>query len=240
MADKPAKDEKKDVESCAAEGEQVKPGFGRRVWNGIKGYFSWLWQSLKAPATVIDGPKAAGIVNIIVLAFLYTFTLNETIVVALQMRARMAGGKAPLTIGWQLLAFSFVAIIVGMLVTFIGAYLVKRYAVGVQEGFLTYINRVFHYSNWMMVLSLLLAVCSLVSPQICQYITIASSILLTLAVSIFTVGIIVSIAENKDDSRMDWIFATMIAMVIFVVVYAVLNGMVGGILQMFRQMMMQQ
>ena len=238
MADKPAKD-KKDVESYEAEGEQVKPGFGRRVWNGIKGYFSWLWQSLKAPAKVTDGPAAAGIVNIIVLAFLYTFTLNETVVVTLQMRARMMGGKAPLTIGWQMLGYTFVTVIVGMFVTLIGTYLVKRYAVGVKENFLAYINRVFHYSNWMMVLSLLLAVCSLVSPQISQYISIASSILLTLAVLFFMVAIIVSIAENKDKSRMDWIFATMIAVVIFVVVYIVLNGMLGGLLQGFGQMMMQ-
>lgn len=239
MADKPAEDKKNDVESYTTEEKQVKPGFGRRVWTGIKGYFSWLWQSLKAPAKVTDGPAAAGIVNIIVLALFYTFTLNETIVVALQMRARMTGGKAPLIVGWQMLAYTFVAIIVGMFVTFIGTYLVKRYAVGIQEGFLTYINRVFHYSNWMMVLSLLLAVCSLVSPQISQYITIVSSILLTLAVLFFMVGIIASIAENKDDSRMDRIFATMIAVVIFVVVYVVLNGMLGGILQGFSQMMMQ-
>ncbi|MFK5705842.1 hypothetical protein ACI3E1_05275 [Ligilactobacillus sp. LYQ139] len=239
MADKPAKDEKKDVESYAAEGEQVKPGFGRRVWIGIKGYFSWLWQSLKAPAKVTNGPAAAGIVNIIVLALFYTFTLNETIVVALQTQARTTGGKAPFIVGWRILAYTFVAIIVGMFVTFIGTYLVKRYAIGIQEGFLAYINRVFHYSNWMMVLSLLLAVCSLVSPQISQYITIANSLLLTLAVLFFMVGIIASITENKDDSRMDRIFATMIAVVIFVVVYVILNGMLGGILQGFNQMMMQ-
>ncbi|MFT8457651.1 MAG: zinc ribbon domain-containing protein [Liquorilactobacillus ghanensis] len=205
--------------------------------NTFQGYWNWLVNSWKSPFRVQKTTKYAGIVTLFLESLFFTLGIGHLAQKATSAVSNTTNnvvsafsGNSSSNVGSSFsIGFDFylaiILIILIAAIAMIGIAFLINHAVGGTETFIDYLNRFVHYSNSILILTLIFFLMTLLGSVGIVSIVVTGIILLLISL-IWSTTIICGVVILETPGQLDRIYGAVIAGTICVVIQAIAVSLV--------------